>query len=253
MMPRSFLLAAAVLLIAATGAAAQTETTARLTLTVLDQTSGSPVRDARVSIPEFRPTFTNGRGVARVDRIPAGNRIVVVTRLGYAPRRVAIEFPAGGEVEQTVRMESEAVAVRGVAVQEERRDPTLDRGGFYERQRRGFGDYMTSETIDRLRPSRTIDLFRRMRGFMVNFDRKGNPYLMTTRGGVGMAVMCAQPLVFVDGMLSTSRGVSASMALDMVPPDIIAGIEAYAGASSIPVEYNPTGAACGVVLIWTRH
>ena len=41
-------------------------------------------------------------------------------------------------------------------------------------------------------------------------------------------------------------------AVDLIRPDDLLAVEAYAGPASIPVEYNPLGSACGVILFWTR-
>lgn len=249
--PRLLASLTALLLSLAGPVSAQTGATARLTLTVLDHASGAPVRNARVEVAGVRaPSFTNGRGVARLDAVPAGNRIVTVTRLGYTGGRVVVELPEAGEVEQTMRLSSEAVQVEGVAAAAARRDPGLDQNGFYQRQRRGFGAHMTWEEIDQVRPSRSIDLFRRMRGFTVSYDRRGNPFLHTTRGPSGFR--CDGLIVLLDGIQVTSRMVSPAAALEMIPPETIAGIEAYSGPANIPAQYNMTGSACGVVVVWTR-
>jgi hypothetical protein len=72
-------------LLAAGAAAAQAEPPVRLSITVVDHESGAPVRNARVDVAGVRqPAYTNGRGVAWLEEVPAGNRIVTVTRLGYA-------------------------------------------------------------------------------------------------------------------------------------------------------------------------
>jgi hypothetical protein len=224
---------------------------ASLTVTVVDSASRRPIWNARVSIAGMgTPERTDGDGVARFDRVPAGNRIVEVSRIGFTPARVALEFAPGAESRRTISMHSQSVAVRGVDVRAERRNPTLEQGGFYQRMRNGAGAFMTDETIDHLRPSRTIDLFRHMRGYTVVYDRKGRPHVQTTRGSASLSSHCTSPLVYVDAML---MGGDVTEALDVTPPELIAGIEAYAGPASIPAQYNPTGAACGVVLIWTHH
>jgi hypothetical protein len=34
---------------------------------------------------------------------------------------------------------------------------------------------------------------------------------------------------------------------------MIGGIEVYRSAAEIPPQFNGSGAACGVIVIWTRH
>jgi len=223
--------------------------TARLTITVLDERTGNPIRDARVEVPGLRDRErTGGNGMVRLN-IPTGGRLIEITRLGYAPVRIPIDLQANDEVTRIVRMTPEAVRVSGVTVRSERRNAHLDRNGFYERERTGLGSFMTSERIDQIRPSLTIDLFRYMRGFAVSYDRRGNPYVAVTRGNFGGN--CA-PLVFMDGMQVSARASEASRWLEIVSPEMIAGIEAFPGPATIPPQYNPTGSACGVILVWTK-
>lgn len=33
----------------------------------------------------------------------------------------------------------------------------------------------------------------------------------------------------------------------------LGGIEYYAGAASVPPQYNRTGSTCGVIIFWTRE
>ena len=35
-------------------------------------------------------------------------------------------------------------------------------------------------------------------------------------------------------------------------PEQIEAVELYSSAATIPMQYNGTGSACGVILIWTR-
>jgi len=230
---------------------------ARLTLNVVEEETGQPIANATVEVPGVdRPGRTNRNGVWQGERLPAGSRIVRVSRIGYGTGRFAVELAAGSGVERTVALRPAVVEVEGVEATAARRSPTLERRGFYGRQRRGHGAYMTHEVIERLRPMRTVDLFYHMRGFTVLRDRLGHPYLATTRGNPGLGRECAAPLIYLDGtMLSwgpnrfNSRGGGP---LESINPESIAAIEAYAGAATIPDEYRQPGAVCGVVLIWTK-
>jgi hypothetical protein len=41
--------------------------------------------------------------------------------------------------------------------------------------------------------------------------------------------------------------------LDKLRVEDYAGIEVYSGAATVPAEYNMTGSACGVILLWFRE
>jgi len=228
--------------------AAATAQTAQISVTVRDSATGDPIRNALVEVGGLSlRAQTNGQGVARISRIPAGNRLVSVSRLGYEPVRIPVEF-ADTAVERTVRLAADPVRVRGVTATGEARDPVLDQRGFYDRQARGMGAFMTSDRIDELRPSRTVDLFRRMRGFQVKYDRgRAEYYVVSGRGAANMSQDCVSPQIYLDGTLVGVR----SNTFTFINPEAIAAIEAYPSPASIPVEYR-SNAACGVVLIWTR-
>ena len=55
------------------------------------------------------------------------------------------------------------------------------------------------------------------------------------------------PQYYLDGML-----LSATDPLDVINPHHIEAIEAYPGAASVPQQFNATGSACGVILLWSR-
>jgi hypothetical protein len=220
----------------------------QLLLTVLDGATSEPIRNAMVEVGGLdRRAQTNAEGVVRIGRVPAGSRIVTVTRLGYEAERIPVEFAAAGVIEQTVRLTPEPVAVGGVTATGEARDPGLEMRGFYDRQARGLGAFMTTERIEELNQSRTVDLFRYMRGFKLNYDRRrGEYYVVANRGG-GLGGDCSGPMVYLDGTLVADR----ANYFQFVNPENIAAIEAFAGPSQVPVEYR-SNAACGVILIWSR-
>ncbi|HEY0151100.1 MAG TPA: carboxypeptidase-like regulatory domain-containing protein [Longimicrobium sp.] len=225
---------------------------ARLDVTVLDS-AGAPVANARVEIAGVNyAVTTNERGIGRMDRVPAGNRIVSASRIGYTAARVAVEFRAGEAVARTITLRSEPVALAGVSGTAARNDQTLARNGFYGRQRMGHGAFMTGEAIDRLRPAKTVDLFRRMRGFSVILTRRGYYEISTNRGPSSMRGSCDGPLIFLDNILVPSRSSSREDMLSFINPESIAGIEAYPSPATVPAQYNITGAACGVVVMWTK-
>jgi len=236
----------AAVLLAAVFPSAAAGQSAQLTITVRDSATGDPIRNAQVGIGGMEQSArTNGQGVARISRIPAGNRLVSVSRLGYEPVRIPVEF--GGEaVERTVQLVADPVRVRGVTATGEARDPALDLRGFYERQQHGTGAFMTADRIEELRPNRTVDLFRHLRGMRVKYDRvRGEYYVVSGRGGAGGD--CGPPEIYLDGARVGFR----ANTFTFIEPELIAGIEAYSGPATLPVQYR-SNAACGVVLIWTH-
>jgi hypothetical protein len=65
------------------------------------------------------------------------------------------------------------------------------------------------------------------------------------RGSTGLCL----PAVWIDGLyVSTFPGSNVD---DLLPPDVLQGVEVYTSLASAPTQYR-TG-TCGVVLFWTRH
>jgi outer membrane receptor for ferrienterochelin and colicin len=174
---------------------------------------------------------------------------VTVRRQGYAYRRLGTDFFGGDTVRTQVAMTPAPIELEGITVTTWGRSMRLVHNGFYARQRRGLGAYMTRERLDQLRPYRVSDAFRYMRGFMVR-PSGGDDVVMSSRGS---SLHGCMPSVYIDGMQMFTRDArDQSDALRMVPPEDVEAIEAYQGPGSIPAEYNMMGTTCGVILIWTR-
>jgi hypothetical protein len=222
-----------------------------LLVKVLDE-KGAPIQGAYVTVGGVEHgESTDRNGEAKLAAIPQGNRLVEVKRQGYAYRRVAADFMGGDTVRKEVAMTPAPIELEGIVVTTWGRSMALVRNGFYDRQRRGFGAFMTRQRLDELRPYRTSEAFRYMRGFMV-VPMGSTDVVVGSRGG-GMRGGCL-PAVYIDGMLMfVMNARDEADAINMVSPDDIEAIEAFQGAASIPAQYNPTGSACGVILIWTRR
>jgi hypothetical protein len=248
-MRRTGLVLAVLALGVAVPAAAQGRRAPRsvLLLNVVDE-QGRPIPGAYVTVAGVeRGETTDAEGRAKVAWIPQGNRLVGVRRQGYAFRRIAADFAGGDTVRREVAMTPAPVELEGIVATTWGRSVRLRNNGFYSRQRRGLGSFMTREHLDQVRLSRTTDAFRHMRGFMVR--PSGARDIVVAAHGLGGCL----PAVYVDGATMFVRSASdQSMALNMVSPDDIEAIEAYQGPGSIPAEYNMMGSACGVILIWTR-
>jgi hypothetical protein len=233
-----------------TATARQARRRSTLLVKVVDE-KGAPISGAYVTVGGVEHGETTGRtGEAKLDAVPQGNRLVDVRRQGYAYRRVAADFVGGDTVRREVAMTPAPIELEGLVVTTWGRNMALIRNGFYDRQRRGFGAFMTRQRLDEIRPLHTSDAFRHMRGFMV-LPNGSYDMVVSSRG---RAMRRCIPSVYIDGMRMFVRdGRDQSEALNMVSPDDIEAIEAFQGSASIPAEYNTMGSTCAVLLIWTRR
>jgi hypothetical protein len=232
--------------LAARTAAAQARATGAVLLLQVRDEQGHPLTGAQVAVGGVRRVGrSDAGGQVLLDAIPAGNRLVDVRRPGYGMVRVAADFAAADTVRREVVMTPDPIELDGIVATSWGRSMRLHRAGYYERQRRGLGAYMGRERLDQIRPARTVDAFRHMRGFKV-LPRGLQQIVVDTRGGDCL------PKVYIDGTkMFVISARDQAQALNMVSPDDIEAIEAYLGPT-IPVEYNPVGSVCGVILIWTR-
>lgn len=175
--------------------------------------------------------------------MPPGRRLISISRIGYAPENAIVEFGREDEHAEVV-LRPQAMEIEGLRVRSSGRSAGLRNAGFYERQRRGYGAFMMREQIERRNAIRALDIFRQVRGFNVAVNPRGQPFLISTRNN-------CSPLIYVDGVLMYTEAGRADPS-DFVHPAEVEAIEAYSGLGTIPAEYNVTGSACGVVLIWTR-
>src|SRR6056297_744174 len=204
-------------------------------------------------------------GRFRIDAPDAGSYFLRAERIGYRTVTDGIfDLGRDGRLEVEIWMRASPVELEGVeanvearTMYEERLDRMLRNQGFYDRQTRTSGWFITPEDIEERPPTRPRDLFRMIPG-MITGDVTGMP---GSDGIVGMK--CAgQPsarqrsihmgtggfAVYIDG-IRVFLGKTWDMGMDLQMSDI-AAVEVYPRISSMPIEYAGLG-VCGVILIWT--
>ena len=218
---------------------------ARLAVEVVDSAS-RPVAGTQVRVSGApAAALSDSAGVAAVERIPPGSRLVVVRRTGFAPENAIIRFQPGADLRIRVTLTPAPVGLDTIRVVGLRQHVALSRVGFYRRQRQGQGSFLTREDLAKfeiLSPDLGIALGR-LRGFSVSRPG-GRLRVLSRRGAASLSGGCV-PAVYVDGMLGDME------LLESLPPGEVEAIEGYAGAAAVPAEYA-NSSTCGVILVWTR-
>jgi len=214
----------------------------------------TPIVDAQLVLRDdndrVRATAVSGPGgrfELRVDG-PATVRLEV-SHVAYADWWTA-SFPLGADdvIEVAVRLGIEAIPLEPITVlAASEADGRL--AGFRQRSQDpgGFGGYfLTEEDIGRRPLAPTSSLVASTPG--ITLGRAGG-------GGTDRSVILANNCVariFIDGVSVTqTEGGSID---DLLPADHIAGIEVYPRLMQAPPQYQSArGAACGVVLFWTKE
>ncbi len=219
---------------------------ATLVVEVVDS-AGRPLPGTRLEVSGVREVSRAGAdGVARVEGIAPGSRMLVIARPGFRLERGLVAFEAGAEVRLRALMTPWTVALDTLTATVERRSAVLSRAGFYERSRRATGTFLDWERIYALAGG-SMDLapaLRTLRGFTV-LEEGGRMRIGSSRGDSSLQGGCL-PAIFVDDFPSDQE------TLDTLLPQDVAGVEAYPGDGSAPAQYGGASAGCGVILVWLR-
>jgi hypothetical protein len=236
---------------------------AALRLLVTDEESGSPVAGSDVSLPELGVSAeTDDSGEALLSDLPSGRWLVVVTGLGYGTASSFIEFDGETEVEGEVALAEGPIALSEIVVSAERGLARLRDFGFYNRRTAGIGEFIDRAQIDEEDPTQPSGLFRTMAGVYLVEVEMGRYAIANRRGFMGFG-LSSGPGVMRGGAQRSSSTCIMDLYVDGTPyergiiddfnTDWIEAIEVYNGLGEIPVQYNRTGSACGVILVWTRR
>jgi len=262
---------------------------APLVVSVSDFDTGSPIADAEVSLADFRRLARSNRGgEAVLVNVPIGTYEIRVRRLGYAA--AAVRFAMGADSASVSIMLKESAAgldtvhVVASAITTERHRQ------FDARMRRGLGRFLGPDVLERSRflefPIVAIQHFP---GLAIVTGRAGQWQLASRHGscGVDTTYETSASIGNLRGEAQGSRLTGAGsgarqtvaeaataqsscfsdhpchvkLFLDDQPvaeADInivhtleLYGVEYYSTGNA-PPRYQVSGAACGIILLWTK-
>ena len=184
---------------------------------------------------------TGANGRFRIVGLPAGQYILVVRHIGYASSSTVMQVASGDTLRMSFALRPVVNELGTVVVAGKRLSPKMTE--FEDRQKLGFGQFMTQAEIGKRNSVFVGDLVRTFQSVDV-----------VPRGLFGEVAVSRRfgrcPFqVFLDGV-----ALPAPVNLkDLPSPKTLAGIELYSGPATIPLEYKTsTGGFCGVILVWTK-
>jgi hypothetical protein len=210
---------------------------------IADRETQRPVEGAVITLwtLEGEPisVLSDASGRFVFGRLADGRFNVSVERIGYQEFTGSVTFRADVGLRLTIDLVQEAVELEPLIVVSEERSRSLSAQGFYERQQRGIGRFVTREQIDSRNSVRMSDVLETMAGVrMSTAGRSRQQAVVLLRGG------CVAD-VYLDGI----RTVTPFPVDALVQPSDVEAVEVYHG-SETPARYGMTN--CGTVLIWTR-
>ncbi len=219
-------------------------TTGSITLTgrVLN-TGGLPLPNARVSVDETDVVALSGEdGKFVLNGLPAGTRILTIRALGYEPVETAVALRTRASGDLTVKMTRFALSLDTVRVSA-LRNLAMQRIGFDERRKAGFGKFFDPEDIKRRDPLRLNNLLETLPGLTyTNGNAMGGKRTLAPRRGC---------LVY---MVDGKRWRGGDDAPDFwVSAQELGAIEYYQNGY-VPSEFVTLvgGEGCSVIVIWTK-
>ncbi|MCH7564175.1 MAG: carboxypeptidase regulatory-like domain-containing protein [Gemmatimonadetes bacterium] len=223
--------------------------------TVLDAESGAPIHTADVVLLAADDRIVGGDITDEEGRFVlrgpgAGSYRLRATRLGFESFTTeAFALEPGQNVLAELRLQLDPIPLDSlVAIVEGQKPRRLVRVGFYKRQAMGFGNFLSPDDIEDIRPVFTTDLFWGMRGVRVRRGRLDSFNVVPTRG------FCGGLSVSIDGMVVQRGGPGARPAdwQSLLHVNDIEAIEVYPSAAGVPAWAAGTVSPCGAILIWTK-
>ena len=218
---------------------------------IVSDTSLVPIQGAFISIlgtPIRIGTGPNGR--FRITKLPVGQYLLVVKRVGYHPTSAVVEVPDADTLRLAYTLEKlrpeelETVVVTA-------KSPSARMVDFEARRKLGVGEFMTADDIAKRNTVFPTELFRTFKSINVS-PNTASPitqyYALSAREGGNPMVGACPMQVYLDQVALPNP-----FNLDLLPqPKDLGGIEVYAGASTIPPQFNGYDRGCGVILVWTK-
>jgi hypothetical protein len=218
---------------------------------IVSDTGLAPLQGAFVSILGTKIRVGTGpSGRFRFTNVPAGQYLIIVKRVGYHPASSAVEVAALDTLRLSYTLEKlrpeelDAVVVTA-------KSPSIRMAEFESRRKLGVGEFMTMDQIEARNSAFSTELFRKFKSVNVSPSHAGpvtQYYALSSREGGNPSLGACPMQVYLDQVPLPSP-----FNLDLLPaPKNLAGIEVYAGASTIPPQFSGMNRGCGVIMVWTR-
>lgn len=240
----------------------EAERAASLSGVILSDANVEPISGAEVVLPALaRSVHTNERGEFRLSDIPAGMHQLLVRRLGYRQRELAIEFESNQTVERRLLL-TRVVTLDTVAITASVVLPEFERN-----RRLGIGRFLTRAELQKHEQLKLPDVLAQLSGVRVMRGTSGG--YVASRRAMGSSLHCDR--LSFEGRTPTPRcacyaqvyldnALLYSGALGETVPDLnsisvysVEAIEYYAGPSQTPIQYARLNSQCGVLVIHTRR
>ena len=227
---------------------------------LLDGESMQPVSGGFIQLVDsdsfqVSATYGNEEGMFSLTAPAPGEYLIRVEAFSYHPMQDGpVTLVAGDTVGVEFFILLNPTVLDPLVVEAERTDFTLRTSGFYRRQERGMGQFITREAIDDLRPhdmpsllvwlALGVYLRPNAAGFMVPAFPAGRSSTQSS------GLTWCYPMYFLDGLPLVIESDEIGFPIH---PNEVAAVEVYATRAETPAHYRDPRASCGTILLWTRR
>ena len=218
---------------------------------VVTDTGLVALADVAVSMVGVSVQITTGaNGRFRINLGRAGKYFLIARHLGFQPLSTEVQVPDGDTLRLALQLERVVTELRTVTVEAPRVSPRM--AEFDARRKLGEGQFLTRDDIEKRNSVFATELLRTFKSIkVVSPSKAGAPaYYAASMRVAGSPLKnpdCFMQVV-IDGIPQ-----AIPYNLELLPsPKELAGIEVYAGPSTIPLQFKGFDRSCGVILVWTR-
>ena len=198
--------------------------------------------------------FADGGGAFSIKLQYGGSYQIYAQRLGYyAAVSPTLELKYRETLELAIRLQPKPFESDSLTVEVSSQLPSLDRVGFYDRQRSGIGTfYSRLEIVGMIGLRSVADVVREAPGVRIVSDNFGKDRV-TLRNTVGGQCI---PMLILDGIAVNPPWE------DMLEVDDLDGVEVYPRPAQVPSRFqalvpmrdprSSNAAQCGLLVAWTR-
>jgi len=257
MRSHSFLAFLAIVSLAATPVAAQS-----IEGMVVDATSGEPVVGATIAALAGSATvgtvYTGSTGLFQLNLPRDGSYRLRTSRVGFGTLTSdVLPVAAAGQTRVLIKLDALPVALGPLSATASRREPGLEREGFYQRQQQGFGTFLDRRAIEVAAARGVMRMTELLEGLAgVRVAGSAGDVLMPGADATAAEDVC-WPSVVLDGMVLRAGGPHAPnepwSSLDgLIRPVELEAVEVYSHAIGAPVEAGGRVSPCGAIVAWSR-
>jgi hypothetical protein len=185
--------------------------------------------------------MTNEKGEFTMRNLPSGSKVLLARHLGFGAETVPVDLSSRQQKRVTIKLSKFAEVMDPVLVIA-RNSAALDRVGFNQRKKSGFGYYIGPERLQNMHPNFLTDILRQVPGLRVSYGPEGE-VISSSRG---FGIECVQ--YWVDDMPWLSVGTGEIN--HFVTGGEVVAVEVYQDLNT-PARYM-RAEPCTTIVVWTR-